>query len=145
MTDPLLVHTNDGGEISYVNGILEMSAGLETAFYLSILGGNERDSGIEKDDPLQYWANLNETKEVNKFRSRTQNILLSLPATTSNLLILQDGVKQDLAWFVSEGVADDVDALVTMTGLNRVQIASNITVGDNIFSFSIAMDWNLAA
>ena len=41
--DVLLFQTNDEGDIESIDGVVTMSGGLETMFYLSIFGGNEDD------------------------------------------------------------------------------------------------------
>ena len=44
MRDPLLFQTDDGGEINFDENGVETTDGLETAAYLSILGGNGEDT-----------------------------------------------------------------------------------------------------
>ena len=50
--DVKLIQTNDDGDINIINGVTEMSGGLETTVYLALFGGNEDDNGIG-DTPHQ--------------------------------------------------------------------------------------------
>ncbi|MGB5733854.1 MAG: hypothetical protein WBM40_05360, partial [Thiohalocapsa sp.] len=69
MTDVHLFHTSNGGDINFASDDLEtdlaLDAGLETAAYLSMFGGNERDPGTlrnaddpERADRFQWWGNI---------------------------------------------------------------------------------------
>jgi len=58
--DVKLFQTTDDGDIYVVNGIVEMSGGLETSAYLSLFGGNEDDDGSD-GSPFSWWANLRRT------------------------------------------------------------------------------------
>ena len=131
--DVLLFQTVDDGNINVENGITEMSSGLETAAYLSMFGGNEDDDGSDgnKDN---WWGNIDEVDPVNQYRSETQNLLQSIPATSGNLLRIQSAVERDLAWFIEVGVAVSVAAIVTIPALNRVRITINID-GDTTLVF----------
>ena len=123
--DVTLVQTNDDGEISVVNGIVEMSGGLETAAYISLFGGNEDDAGLT-DATKTWWANLDEIDPVFQYRSETQHLLESLPANTGNLRRIEDAANKDLAWFKETGVASEVTVVASMPGLNRVTLTINI-------------------
>ena len=130
--DVKLFQTNDDGEISVVNGIVEMSGGLETAAYLSLFGGNEDDAGLT-DATKTWWANLDEIDPLFQFRSETQHLLESIVATTSNLLRIEDAASKDLAWFTELGVASKVTVIASMPGLNRIKLTVNID--QNEFEF----------
>lgn len=123
--DVKLFQTNDDGEISVANGIVEMSGGLETAAYLSLFGGNEDDAGLT-DAAKTWWANLDEIDPAFQFRSETQHLLESIPATTGNLRRIEDAANKDLAWFKEVGVASEVTVVASMPGLNRVALTVNI-------------------
>ncbi len=135
MTDVLLRQFNDGGNISYVNGQAVLSDGLETAAYLSMWGGNERDSGLEADDALQWWGNLIEPDEDRKYRSRTQNLLRSLPLIPANLLRIEEAAAADLEWFVTSELASFVRTTASIPAVNRVRIVVEIVVNNEDFKF----------
>ena len=150
MTDVRLFHTNDGGEVDLVpDGTytdLILDTGLETAAYLSLFGGNERDPGSPFDDldpdvgRQQWWGNLNESGAVAQ-RSETAHLLRSLPATTYNLVKVEQAAERDLAWFVTEDVASEVAATATLTSVNTVLIQTRIVVDKQEFAFAFAAIW----
>lgn len=140
IADVDLFHEADGGEIEFANGQPRMSAGLGTAVYLSLFGGNERDSGLQGDDRLQFWGNLSETDPARVYRSRTQNLLRSIPAVSSNMRRIEDAVTADLAWILVD-VADAVTVVVSMPALNRVSIDVAITISDAVYEFTFTSQW----
>lgn len=138
--DVKLTQTPDGGEISIKNGIMQMSGGLETAVYLSLFGGNEDDDGRDQN-PHTWWGNRIETTAARKYVSETQHLLQALSATTGNLRRIEDAVKRDLAWLESENVASDVSVSVSMTGVNRINIAVSLAAYGNESQFEFAENW----
>ena len=119
--DVILYQTDDGGDITIENGLVEVSAGLETAAYLSLFGGNE--SGAE------WWGNLTDEQPDYQYRSETGALLRSIPATTGNMRRIEDAVKRDLAW-----MSNDITAVVTMPGMNRIKLT--IEIGADVVEFS---------
>lgn len=136
MTDVLLRNFDDGGNIQYINGQVTLSDGLETAAFLSLFGGNERDSGLEADDPLQWWGNLSETLPERLYRSQLQHLVASLPIIPANLRRIEDAAGVDLEWFVSTKLADFVQITASMPGLNTVRLDITIRIVDEEFRFS---------
>jgi phage gp46-like protein len=146
-----LYHTDDGGEVdltpdgTYVELILD--TGLETAAYLSMFGGNERDPGTVHDDAdpdhghqNQWWGNLNESTTV-AMRSETANLLRSLPATTSNLVKVEQAAERDLDWFLVEKVAREIEVTATMTSVNSLSVQVRIEVDKQEYVFAFASIW----
>lgn len=144
MSDVRLFNTADGGEIEYINGVATMSDGLEAAAYLSLFGGNEDDSGQRADDRKQWWGNLSETDPARRYRSATQNALQAMPATTGNLLRVQDAALSDLDW-MKDALAAQVAVLVTMPALNTIKIDVSILVNEELLPFSFTKEWGKAA
>lgn len=139
--DVRLFHVSDGGEIEIAGGLVTMADGLETAVYLSLFGGNERDSGIEGDAPLQWWGNLTEAEAARQYRSETQHLVRSLPAIPANLRRIEDAVMRDLAWMDGE-IARGIEALASIPARNRVQIDLNVEVaGGTKHTFQFALEW----
>lgn len=142
MTDVLLFNTADGGEIEILNGRPTMSDGLETAAYLSLFGGNERDSGLVADDPQQWWGNLGETDASKHYRSETQHLLRSIPAITSNLRRIEAAAKRDLAWMLESSVTTDVGAVASMPARGKVALDVRITVNGTVYPFRFEEPWS---
>lgn len=141
--DVLLFQTDDDGDIIALNGLVAMSGGLETAAYLSLFGGNEDDDGRDKN-PSSWWGNISETDPAKQYRSETQNLMQSLPATAANLRQVEDAAKRDLAWFVEKGVASEVTAIATIPALNRVKVAVGIIARGEESSFEFIQNWKAA-
>lgn len=133
--DVRLYQTDDGGEIDVIGGQEQMADGLGTACYLSLFGGNERDSGLTADDSKQFWANLVEDDPNARYRSKTQALLTSLTLIPANLRALEDAAADDLSWLVPS-IASDVAVDATMPALRSVLLNCRITVSGKTYLFS---------
>ena len=129
MTDVLLQQTNNNGDIIVENGIVEMSAGLESAAYLSLFGGAD------------WWGNIDETLTARQYDCKTQKTIDTLPPSSRNLLRIEEAVKSDLAWFISEKVASSVEVSAIMPALNMVQIAIVIKAEGQEADFVFIENW----
>lgn len=119
MTDVVLRHTNDGGDLTIQSGLLLMSEGLETAAYLSLFGGNE-DDPAGTDTAQQWWGNLLDVELERHYRSETQFLVRSLPAIPFNLRRIEQAAARDLQWMLDTGVAQSLTVEATIPALNRV-------------------------
>lgn len=135
MTDVRQFQTDDGGEITYVNGQAELDDGLEAAAYLSLFGGNERDTGGDATKHLEWWGNKTEPEEVRHYRSELQSLLRSIPAIPSNLRRIEDAANRDLAWMTETGLATFVGVEATIPKVNTIKIDGRIEIGDDVFPF----------
>jgi phage gp46-like protein len=126
VSDVHLTHTPDGGEISFASGQAVLSDGLESSIYLSLFGGNERDSGRAADERFQWWGNLGERDLAKQYRSETQYLVRSLPATTGNLRRVEDAVKHDLDWLTATSLATSIKVTVGIPKLNTIAIAVTV-------------------
>jgi len=138
--DVKLFQTNDDGDITVTDGIVEMSGGLETMAYLCLFGGNEDDDGRD-DNPFNWWGNLDENETANQYRSETQNLLQALPATTGNLRRIEDAANRDLAVFTEEKIASSVTVAVSIPGINRIKIIIDIEANGEESSFEFTENW----
>lgn len=141
--DVLLFQTNDDGEIIVENGLVQMASGLDTAAYLSLFGGNEEDTGTV-NDANTWWCNRIEDDEVKKYRALTQHILRSLPATSANLIKLENAAKKDLKWMLTEGVANEIIVSARIPNINRVQVLININARAEQINLKFTTNWNAA-
>ncbi len=138
--DVLFSATPDGGEISITNNLIDMDAGLETAVYLSLFGGNSDDDATDETTNLQWWGNLLPGDSQLPLRCRTQFLIRDLPATTGNLARLRDAAIRDLAWIV-DSFADSYKVDVSMPALNRVALRIDISIGDQTYTFIFDEHW----
>lgn len=142
--DVLLFQTVNDGDISVVNGVVEMTAGFETAAYVSLFGGNIEDDGTAAN-ALTWWGNLDETEPAKKYVSETQHLLDLLPPTSSNLLKLEAAASRDLQWFTDENIASSVTVVVTIPALNAVNFDIKILAEGQETSFNFTENWKAAA
>jgi len=133
--DIKLFQTNDNGDITVVNGLVEMSGGLETATYLSLFGGNE--------DGSNWWGNIDELDTADQYRSETQELLKSIPATSGNLIRIKDAVDRDIAWFIDKKIASLTTVTISIPALNRIKIVVTITVQGDESEFEFVENWKI--
>ena len=119
--DVFLFQTNDGGEICILNGIVEMRGSLETTSYLAIYGGNVADRGDENSE-FTWWGNIGENQPEKKYISRFQNMIQSLPLTSSNLLRAKDALMTDLNFLLDEGTINSLEINMAVEGRNTLKI-----------------------
>jgi len=142
--DVSLFQTNDDGNITVEGGIVTMGGGLETSAYLSLFGGNEDDDG-RKDNPANWWANIDEVNPVREYRSETQNLLQALPTTSGNLRRIEDAANRDLAWFITNKVASSVNVTASIPGLNKIKLTIDIEAQGQESSFEFVENWKAGA
>lgn len=141
MSDVLLEQINDDGEITIEGGLVELTDDFRTMAYLCLFGGNEDDDGRD-DNRLTWWGNLGETEDTFKYVSETQHLLNVLPATTGNLLRLDDAAARDLQVFIDTGIAKTVTVETSIPAVNTVQFVIAID-GDETATF--LENWKAAA
>jgi Phage protein GP46. len=139
-----LAHQPDGGEIQINNGLIRRDLGFSTAVYLSLYGGNVDDDGSPAAQSKQWWGNLLEEGASFQYRSQTQALLRTLPATTANLSRIQEAAQQDLAWLL-DSYADQLTVTVALTGVRRVEIRVEIRVGQEVSRLRFAQFWGLTS
>lgn len=138
--DVFLFATREGADIVVERGLVKMTESFETLSYLALFGGNENDSGVAAD-PQSWWGNVIEQNASRVYRSRTQFVLKHLAATTGNLAALRDAVLSDVAFLLSENIANDTDVVITLPGLNRVGISVTITARGEQQEFNFTENW----
>ncbi len=142
MPEPLLQHTDDGGEIVFANGKVELDLdGLFNAAYLSMFGGNDDDDGTDATEKKQWWGNRSEPDGSKVYRSKTQARLQTLPPTPANLKLIQEAAESDLEWLVTKQVARSVGVSVRIPALNRIEVSPTIVIGDRKLTISIQEKW----
>lgn len=139
--DVKLFQTVDGGDINVVNGVVDMSGGLETTVYLALFGGNEDDDG-SKDNIHSWWGNKEEITEK-QYHSRTQYLLKSLPVTSNNLVHIEDAVVLDLAYLIDLKIASSVDVVVIIPALNSININVSIIANGVESEFNFTENWKV--
>lgn len=119
--DILIYSTEDGGEINFNSGVIEMTKGFESIVYLLLFGGNIADNGTDATKDKEWWGNkLEQNNPEKRLHSRFQNLIFGLPATPANLKRLKLAAEQDLAILISEKIVDKIDIELTIPLKNRI-------------------------
>ena len=135
MTDVLLSQTPDGGEVTWINGEPSLTDGLDNAVFLSLFGGEVRDSGSDGDKPLEWWGNKIETDPAARYRSETQALIAALPLIPANMQRIEDAATRDLAWMVPS-LAQTVVVDTSMPALNTLQIDVTLSVDGQKYPYT---------
>ena len=138
--DVLHFQTPDDGDIEILNGLVTMSGGLETAAYLSLLGGNIEDDGLP-DNSLTWWGNLDETDRAFKYISETQNLLRGLPAVSRNLILVEEANLRDLQWMIDKKVASSITSEASIPQVGRVAFKITILAEGEEQNFNFTENW----
>jgi len=133
MSDLLLFQTNDGGEIEVINGFVTLTDDLQTASYLSMFGGDS------------WFANDLQENPASKMNAETGRVIETTNPSSSGLLAVEDAIKRDHAWMITEGLASAVDAEANLDG-STLTIIINITydTGDTV-RLNFELNWSVAA
>ena len=139
--DVLLFQTGDGGNITIErNSDVKLTGGFETDFFLSLFGGNEDDNG-SPNNKKSWWANLLEDDPAFQIRSRTQNLLISLPLVSGNLRKIEDAVKKDLKSYIDLGAITDLAVVVSIIGPRRVKIVITALADSQSITITFLANW----
>jgi len=142
--DVHLYQTVDDGDISVVDGVVEMVGGLQVMAYLCLFGGNAADDRSQ-DSNRSWWYNLNISDPSLQYRAETQFLLRSIPATSANLIRIQDAAARDLAIFTEQGIASSVDVTASIPAPNRISIVVNIDAEGDESRFEYVENWKADA
>lgn len=138
--DVSLFQTPDDGDIEVLNGLVTMSGGLETAAYLSLLGGNLEDDGRPANS-LTWWGNLEETDRAFKYVSETQNLLQGLPAVSRNLILVEEANLRDLQWMLDNKIASSITSEASIPQVGRVSFVITILAEGEEQKFNFTENW----
>jgi phage gp46-like protein len=138
--DVFLYQTTDDGDINVEAGVVQMSGGLETAAYISLFGGNEDDNGQESNKKT-WWGNIGEIDPDFRYRSETQNLLQSIPATVNNLKRIDDAANRDLSWMINKKVASEILIETTIPTINAILITVKIIANGEESTFEFSENW----
>ena len=142
--DVLLFETNDNGEIEIEDGLVTLTPSFDSAVYLSLFGGNWADDGSQNNRQT-WWGNLDEQATANQYRSETQYLLGTIPATTGNLKRIEDAASRDLQWLIEENAASSLAVSASLPGLNRVKIEISIRAEGDEAQFNYTENWRASS
>ncbi len=131
--DVRLFQTDNDGDISITDGLVQMGGGLETSAYLSLFGGDEEGAN--------WWANISEPDPVKEYNSETQKILNTVVPTSGNLLRVEDAANKDLKWMLAEKVASSITVAVSIPAIGRVKLVIDIEAIGSESRFEFTENW----
>ena len=140
--DVLIFQGVDNGDIESIGGIITMTAGLESMYYLILCGGNQDDHNTPDTKHLEWCGNEDEAEE-NQYRGRVQAMLNGITITSGTMQDLKDAAIEDL----SVGFGDLITALdckVYALSTNRVKIETILILANGV-SETLALELDKAA
>jgi hypothetical protein len=145
VVDILSVETGNGGDMLLKGRDLGAAFGWENMVYLAMFGGNvgfptprTRPNGEQAFD---WWGNgvIAPNDITVQFNSLTENALNTIALTSSGRVLIEDAVKKDLAFMSAFA---NLAISVTITGVDRLQIAIRIARPDNLQSEELIYLWD---
>jgi hypothetical protein len=144
VTDVQHFQTNDGGDIR-LDGDVITDDGIASAFYLSLFGGEMDDDGSEATESKQWWGNFIEGEPTRRYRSQTQSVLRSMPATSGNLRRVEAAIAADLTWAVDTGLATYAAGRARLPRLSMIQIDLFTEINGETITISLPpMPWGVS-
>lgn len=122
MTDVLMFHGQDGGNIELVSGVATVDNGVRTSIYLSLFGGNEDDDGTTSSDSNQWWGNRLESDDTRKLRGEFKAVCRSVPLTSGTLVLFEEAAARDVTWLKTSGHVDAIAVEMRITGHRRIAL-----------------------
>lgn len=140
--DVYLYDTQDGSEIEIKNGLVMADEGFRTAVYLSLFGGNSDDTG-EVINNETWWGNcLDNLSENEKLIGRFDTYVKSVPMTSRNIVVAEEKAKQDLQWFIDDGIADSVEVEISSGEKNKINLSVKIgKAGEILEAGNYSLQW----
>lgn len=119
---------DSGWDIDFTNGDFELTDGLDTAVYLSVLA-DKRASVTEVSEPILRRGHFtNEFSDVEDYQVGSKLWLYTDQAknTDDNLLLIETSVLDGLRWMIDDNIVAKTQVVATR-GVSRVNIEVNLT------------------
>ena len=109
-------------DIDFVNGDFEMTQGLDTAIYLSVLGEKRASPSQVTEPTLRRGHFTNEFSDIEGYEVGSLLWLYTQQSknTLSNLSLIESAVQDGLKWLVEDKIVSKVEVVATKqnTGVN---------------------------
>ena len=107
------------------------------------------DFGSDKDDTGEvvnnntWWGNkLQNISENEKLVSRFQAFINSVPLISKNIRLAEEKALQDLQWMIDDGIADSIEAVITVVNRKEINLKIDITkFGEVIEAGNYSLQW----
>jgi hypothetical protein len=145
VVDILAIETGNGGDMLLRGRDIATAFGWENMVYLALFGGNPNYSTPRTrpngEQAFDWWGNglIAPTDTTAQFNSLTENALNTIALTSAGRVLIEDAVKKDLAFMRAFA---NLTIAVTITGVDRLQIAIKISRPDNLQSEELIFLWD---
>jgi len=130
--DISLFQTEDGGNISIVNGEPVMDGGFESSVDLTFFGSDGNPHWMEEYQD-----------ESEKMFSKLFNFLKSAPKTVVNINRAEELARDDLQWYITDGIADTINVRITSQSISDIILEYEILLnGETLESNQYKINWN---
>jgi len=132
MIDLILVENNEGGDLYFGTNDLIQVDGWGNMIYIALFGGNvEQDTPTvrpENSQQFDWWGNSIVKEVAAQCNSSTERTLMNVALNSNGRVLIQQAVESDLE-FMNKFC--NVDILVSITGVDRVQIDIKVNQPEN--------------
>ena len=108
---------------------------------MSLWGGNFEDDGLPGSDSKQFWGNYIGGDASESLRSETQKLLSSIPATSGNLLRVQDAIIRDLNPLIESEIVTKLSVEISLVDVKKISIVIDLTVNNENYDFEFTREW----
>lgn len=139
--DVLLSGADGMGNIVIEDGLVKDCRNFSAAVYLSLFGGNARDSAGRENET--WWGNLIPgTKKNEKLVSSFYAIVNGFPLNSNNIKKAVAAAKDDLGWMLEEGIADKIETAIFATNAKKVELKVHLTKnGADVLKDTYGFQW----
>jgi phage gp46-like protein len=119
---------NGNWDIDFANGDFELTDGLDTAIYLSVLSDKRAAISEVREPILRRGHFTNEFSSIEGYEIGSKLWLYTEQAknTEDNLLLIENAILDGLKWMIDDNITSKTQVVVTKGG-NRVNIEVNLT------------------
>lgn len=130
MADVLLQQTVDGGDISFDSvGNLQLTDTPETSVYNSLFGGGD------------WWADISEPDSNEHFTGEMGQLVITIPPSSSNLILIEDAGKRDLQWMLDLGAASSVEVSASLANIDELTIVIDLEYDGKQVNLTFSLNW----
>lgn len=128
MSDIYLQSSNGIADMVIINGLPQLTDGLDNAVYLSLF-------------MLDYWGN-SISEEDEKYNTEIPKIMAEQNLTNQTRLDIIEAGKKSLAWMVEKGIASNIDVVAEIPSIGRLNLAVTIKELGQDVNFAYGLNWD---
>lgn len=143
MINYTIYEDGNGGQLYWKNNDIQITKSLSTLAYIYMFGGNIESDTVRNNEignlRFDWWGNSIENNSSKWMNSETERTLRGIDLTVSSRIKIEQSVKQDLKRLEKYG---NVDVVVAITGLNKLEIQITITQPNNNKNEKLLIVWD---